>query len=144
LDPSFPADAGILKAGVRSCLWEPFRSRETFTGGVWLCAFSPRAFTPEHQEILSPIAALLGSAVEHWRIWDAERRRRERLEKLESLLGTLAESLDVREVFEKISQDVRPVLPHHLMTLTELDGRARTIRATAIAGEADIPAPTQA
>ena len=72
-------------------------------GGVWLSSYSAHAFTDEHQELLRPIAALLGSAVEHWRIWDAERRRRERLDQLEALLGTLAESLDVREVFPQLS-----------------------------------------
>ena len=141
LDTAFPADAAIVAAGVRSALWEPFRTRKTFTGGVWLSAFTARAFTGEHQEILRPIAALLGSAVEHWRIWDADRQRRERLDNLEALLGSLAESLDVRRIFAGIADAVRPVLPHHLMTLTELDGRARTIRVVAIAGEADIPAP---
>jgi transcriptional regulator with GAF, ATPase, and Fis domain len=142
LDPTFPVDAEILRAGVRSGLWEPFRTGDTFSGGVWLCAYEPHAFTDEHQQVLRPIAALLGSAVEHWRIWDAERRRRERLDKLEVLLGAFAESLDVREVFERISEAVQPVLHHHLLVLTELDDRAQTFRVVAYAGEADAPAPT--
>ena len=109
---------------MRSSLWEPFRIGGGFGGGVWLSSYQPHAFTAEHQEVLRPIAALLGSAVEHWRIWDAERRRRERLEQLEALLGTLAESLDVREVFARISEGVQPILPHDLLVLTELDLRA--------------------
>ena len=141
LDPAFPMDAKILKGGVRSALWEPFRPEESFSGGVWLSAYGPRTFTDEHQKILRPIATLLGSGVEHWRIWDAERRRRERLDQLEVLLGTLAESLDVREVFGRISEAVQPVLPHDLLVLTELDDRARSIRVVASAGQADIPPP---
>ncbi len=142
LDPAFPVDAEILKGGVQSALWEPFRTGASFSGGVWLSAYRPRAFTEEHQEVLGPIAALLGSAVEHWRIWDAEQRRRQRLDQLETLLATLAESLDVREVFERISEAVQPILPHHLLALTELDDRARTFRLVAYAGESDKPAPT--
>ena len=80
LDPSFPVDAEILAGGMRSSLWAPFHSSGSFTGGVWLSSEQPRAFSDEHQEALEPIAVLLGSAVEHWRIWDAERRRRERLD----------------------------------------------------------------
>src|SRR5439155_899655 len=76
LDPAFPGDAEILKAGVRSTLWEPFRTGGAFSGGVWLSSYRSHAFADEHQEMLRPIAALLGSAVEHWRIWDVERRRR--------------------------------------------------------------------
>ena len=138
LDPSFPCDRRLIDKGVRSTMWEPFRMGESFGGGVWVSSFSPHAFTAEHQEALRPIAALLGSAVEHWRIWDAEQRRRQRLDHLETLFATLAESLDVREVFERISHAVQPLLPHHLMSLTELDLRARTIRVVAFAGESEV------
>jgi Nif-specific regulatory protein len=141
LDPTFPVDAAILAGGVRSSLWEPFRTGVAFSGGVWLSSYRPRAFTAEHQELLRPIAALLGSAVEHWRIWDAERRRRERLDELEAILGTLAESLDVREVFQQVSDAVQAVLAHDLLVLTELDESARTFRVVAYAGRPDSPAP---
>lgn len=137
-DPSFPMDARALEGGVRSALWEPFRS-EALRGGVWLCSYRPHAYTDAHQEVLRPIAALLGSAVEHWRIWDVERRRLERLEQLETLLAPLAESLDVREVFTRISQAVQPVLPHHLLALTE--NYEGTLRVVAWAGESDGPDP---
>ena len=143
LDPAFPGDAEILKGGVRSTLWEPFRTGGSFHGGVWLSAYRPCAFTDEHQELLRSIAALLGSAVEHWKIWDAERRRRERLDQLEVALQTLSEALDVREVFERISDAVRHILPHHLLALSELDDRAQTVLVVAVAGESDAPAPTE-
>jgi len=143
LDPAFPGDAELLKAGVRSTLWESFRSNGPFTGGVWLSASRPYAFNDEHQEFLQSIAALLGSAVEHWKIWDAERRRRERLNQMEVALQTVSEALDVREVFERIGDAVRNVLPHHLLALSELDDRAATIRVVAVAGESDTPAPTE-
>jgi transcriptional regulator with GAF, ATPase, and Fis domain len=142
-DPTFPIDAKCLELGTRSGMWEPFRSTDSFRGGVWLNASWPNAFTDEHQEILRPIAALLGSAVEHWKIWDADRRRQERLERTETLLGTLAESLDVREVFQRLSAAMQAVLPHDVLTLTELDARAMTIRIVAFAGECDLPIRTE-
>jgi transcriptional regulator with GAF, ATPase, and Fis domain len=141
LDPAFPHDRKLIDKGVRSTMWEPFRMGESFGGGVWACSFTPYAFTAEHQQVLRPIAAVLGSAVEHWRIWDAERRRRLRLDQLESLLGTLAESLDVRAVFARLSQAVQALLPHHLMALTQLDLRGRTIRVVAGAGDHGIEQP---
>ncbi len=140
-DAHFPVDAKALQGGVRSGMWEPFRSRDTFRGGVWLSSYQPSAFTEEHQQVLQPIAALLGSAVEHWRIWDADRRRRERLDLLEVALRSLADTLDVTAVFETISEAVKPVLPHHLISLTELDEDTRTFRVVAYAGESDGPAP---
>ncbi|MBP7146383.1 MAG: sigma 54-interacting transcriptional regulator [Acidobacteria bacterium] len=138
LDRSFPGDADILDGGVRSGMWEPFRVSGPFTGGVFLSAKRPLAFAEEHQEILRPVAALLGSAVEHWRIWDAERRRRERLDRLEALRETLAGSLDARAVFPRIAAAMKPILPHDLMVLTELDIRTRTLRVVAAAGECNL------
>jgi transcriptional regulator with GAF, ATPase, and Fis domain len=143
LDPAFPKDATVLESGARSVMWEPFPSGEAFAGGVWVSAFRTHAFTDDDQRTLRPIAALLGSAVQHWTIWDAERRRRERLEQVEVLLGTLAESLDVREVFQGISDAIRPVLPHRLLTLSELDERKPAFRVIAFAGECDVPAPEE-
>jgi transcriptional regulator with GAF, ATPase, and Fis domain len=143
LDRNYPMDAMILEGGTRSSLWQPFFSGDVFTGGVWIDSNQKHAFEDKHQEVLRPIAALLGSAVEHWRIWDAERRRRERLDQLESALATSAESLDVREVFERLSSSIRTILPHDVLYLSRLDEHTRTIRILAVAGEADVPAPTQ-
>jgi len=141
LDRAYPGDAHILEEGVRSTLWEPFRTVDPFVGGVWLSASLPHAFTDEHQEILRPIAALLGAAVEHWRLWDAERRRQRRLERVEELLGTLAASLDVRDIFVRLSDETKPILPHDMMVLTELDTKAGTIQVAASAGVCDEAIP---
>jgi transcriptional regulator with GAF, ATPase, and Fis domain len=143
LDPSFPADQRILAAGVRSGLWEPFHTGERFGGGVIVSASTPNAFTSEHQEVLRPITALLGSAVEHWRIWDADRRRQERFDRVEALLGTLAGSLDVRVVFERLSAEMQTVLAHDFMTLTELDLQQGTLKVVTHAGDCDIEVPPE-
>ena len=146
LDPTFPLDAQVLAAGdVGSGMWAAFRRGDTFAGGVWLCSKQTHAFDDQHQEVLKPIAALLGSAVEHWRIWDADRRRQQRLDKVETLLGTLVESLslDVREVSQRLSQEMQPILPHDLMVLTELDVKAATIRIKAWGGACDPPMPDE-
>ena len=143
LNPQFPLDAIIIEAGVRSSMWEPFRLGDGFRGGVWVSSFAPDVFTDAHEELLRPIAALLGSAVEHWRIWDAERRRRERLDALEQQMVSFAESLDVREIFARVATSVQSVLPHDLLVLTELDTKRRTLKISAMAGKADIEVPDQ-
>ncbi len=141
LDPAFPADASILESGVRSCLWEPFRTGNAFLGGVWMASSTPFAFTEEHQEALAPIAALLGSAVQHWRIWDADRRRSERLDRLEPVFSLLADSLDIREVIGQVSAQVRSVLPHDVLILTQHEESGGGFRVIAHAGESDVPVP---
>jgi len=95
-DPSFFFDSKALEGGVRSAMWEPFRSTNTLRGGVWLASYVPHAFADEHQEVLrrSP------------RCWAPPSNTGgfghrapppDRLDRIEMLLSTLAESLDVRE-----------------------------------------------
>ena len=124
LDPSFPGDAGSSKGLLGRCCGS--RSAPETVVRRRRVAVRPRRrvrSTDEHQQMLRPIAALLGSAVEHWRIWDAERRRRQRLDRIEALLGTLAESLDVREIFERHLAGIQPILP------ASADGPHRARRA---------------
>jgi len=47
----------------------------------------------------------------------AERERRRRSEALEKLLPTLAEALDVREVFPQLSAVAQELIPHDLLEL---------------------------
>jgi transcriptional regulator with GAF, ATPase, and Fis domain len=143
LDPSFPVDAEILEAGVRSALWEPFRWGTSFAGGVWICSYEPRVFTDDHQEMFRPIAAVLGSAVEHWRIYEADRRSRERLDRLDEALEQLAPSLDVREVMQKVYETIQEILPHDLLALTELNDRSSSFRVITFAGSSDIAPPEE-
>ena len=141
LDPSYPMDAKVLAGGMGSGLWEPFGNGRSFAGGIWLCSYDTYTYTDDHQGILRPIAALIGSAVEHWRIWDKERRRQDRLNGVEALQRTLAGSLDVREVFQRLSDELQPILPHDMMVLTELDYRDQKLRVVAATGNVDIPIP---
>jgi transcriptional regulator with GAF, ATPase, and Fis domain len=143
LDPNFLMDAKGLIGGLRSCLWEPFRPGNTFVGGVWLCSNSKHAFTDQHQQLLRPIAALLGSAVEHWRIWDADRRARQRLDRLDEVLENLAASLDVGDVIQRTWEAIQPVLAHDLLVLAELDGSGN-FRVITFAGASDVEAPKEA
>jgi transcriptional regulator with GAF, ATPase, and Fis domain len=142
LDPSYPFDRMLIDKGVRSAMWESFRLGQTWSGGVWVCSFEPRAFSDQHEEVLRPIAALLGSAVEHWRIWVAERARQDRFDQLEALLGTLAESLDIRELFPRVAEAMKPILPHHVMILSEINMRQSSLRVVASAGQSDIEIPS--
>ena len=142
-DPTFPIDAKFLEWGLLSSIWEPILSTETLRGGVWLGSRQPHAFTHDHQNVMAPIAALLATAIEHWLIRDAERRRLERLEEVESLLGTITVSLDVRDVLEQLLTVAQRIVPHHLSGVSEIDDRARTGRVIASAGEPDLRAPTR-
>ena len=81
----------------------------------------PDAFTPEHESIVLALADLVAAALEHERMWNEEHRRRERGDALERLLPTLAKSMDVREIFQQISQVTQGVIPHDFVGLAFLN-----------------------
>ena len=72
-----------------------------------------------------------------------------RLEMLNGLLGTLTDVLEIREVFDQVSQLVQQVLPHDLMGVLEVSEGGARIRLRAGAGpgedtptfEAAVPEP---
>jgi len=62
-----------------------------------------------------------------------------RLEVLNGLLNTLTDVLDVREVFDQVSQVVQQVLPHDLMGVVEISREGDRIRLYAGAGSGTEP-----
>lgn len=65
-----------------------------------------------------------------------------RLEILNGLLNELTDVLDVREVFERVSNVVQRVLPHDLMGVVEISEDGDRIRLYAGAGAAQTQTPT--
>ena len=51
------------------------------------------------------------------------------------LLRTLAETLDVREVFARISEEARRIVPHDFMMLGLIQGNGESVRIIALSGE---------
>ena len=104
---------------------------------------SPRTFTDVHQRMLGPVAALVGSVVHNRWIWDSQRRRGERFNRLEQILGTLAEALDIRHVFGRLSDALQPVLPHRLVVLSERDRETGAVQVVAEAGTGSLEPPIE-
>ena len=53
---------------------------------------------------------------------------------LDGLLGTLTDVLDIREVFDRVSQLVQGVLPHDVLGVMEISEKGDRIRLLATAG----------
>jgi Nif-specific regulatory protein len=62
-------------------------------------------------------AGLLELTEERDRLWALEQERRRRLDKLELLIPAIAEALDVREVFPRLSALIQDVVPHVTVSL---------------------------
>jgi Nif-specific regulatory protein len=125
-----------LKKDAASLLICPMRQGTRVPGALWFTSSLPDAFTDAHRELLDAVADLLALAVHHEALRSTESDRRERIESLERLLQTMAESLDIRMVFNDVSEVVRGGLPHDALALTSWGEDGRTIRVYALAGAA--------
>jgi transcriptional regulator with GAF, ATPase, and Fis domain len=103
-------------------------------GAVWVSSSQDNAFSADHQALLDSVVDLLGVAFEHTAIVDRETLRRERIDSLRGLLHTMAESLDLRSVFNDVSDVVRGGLPHDMLVMTSWGSDAASFRIYALAG----------
>ncbi len=110
-------------------------------GVVWCTSNQPDVFTERHQVLFESVSDLLALALQHEALRTTESLRRERLESLERLLHTMAESLDIRHVFSEVSDVIRGGLPHELLALTSWAADGSSFRVYALSGaQIDDPA----
>ncbi len=133
-DAAFPRDRELRDSGVRAMLRTPLHAGARTMGYLSLLGLKPRAFRCEDLTLLTPIADIVAMAVAHARLGAAEKERRRRYESLQALFPVLARALDVREVFDAISEIVRPVVPHDRMALGLLNEARDAVRVYAVSG----------
>ncbi|MFI5197185.1 MAG: sigma 54-interacting transcriptional regulator [Thermoanaerobaculia bacterium] len=141
-DTSFPRDRSLVDAKIRSMLRVPLAGSSR-GGYLSLLSREPGAYTAEHEELFRPIADVVAMAVEHERLAADEKDRRRKYENLQALAPALAKALDVRDVFDNISEIARPVIPHDRMALGLLTEDRTAVRVYAVSGGGfpEIPEP---
>jgi transcriptional regulator with GAF, ATPase, and Fis domain len=131
-------DASAVAPGVEaseaSVLLFPLRQGPRVPGVLWLTSSVPNAFTAEHHALVETVADLVAIAVHQEGLRSTDVTRRERIESLDRLLQTMAESLDIRMVFTDVSAVVRGGLPHDVLALTSWAEDGRSFRVYAMAG----------
>jgi transcriptional regulator with GAF, ATPase, and Fis domain len=131
------ASSGLTDDAVgdaRSRLVCTVRQGQIVHGALWLTSSVPEAFTTTHQELADAVADLIVLAFQSATISGRETLRRERIESLRGLLHTMAESLDVRQVFGEVSDVVRAGLPHDVLAVTAWAADGNSLRLYALGG----------
>src|SRR5262245_14476636 len=143
LDPAFRWDRETIESGLRSIVRARLRIGDRDLGALHFASRQPAAFTEEHERIVRSLGGLVAAALEHERMWAEEHRRRQRGGAIECLLPTLAKSMDLREIFDQISQVAQDVIPHDLVGMAFLSEDGKTMPVYALSdGHADhLPAP---
>jgi transcriptional regulator with GAF, ATPase, and Fis domain len=122
-------------ADARSRIIATVRQDIRVHGAVWLTSRESHAFTELDQRLLDAVADLFALALQQDGIRTTEALRRERLDSLERLLHTMAESLDIRQIFAEVSDVVRGGLPHDVLVMTSWGEDGRSFRVYAMAGQ---------
>jgi transcriptional regulator with GAF, ATPase, and Fis domain len=134
LDTSFPRDRELGALGIGSMLRSLLQVGGKTIGYLSVLCFQKAAFRAGHEELLAAVADVVAMAVAHAQLAAGEKERRRRYEALKPLALTLAKALDVREVFDQISEIVKPVIPHDRMALGLLNDERDAVRVWAVSG----------
>jgi transcriptional regulator with GAF, ATPase, and Fis domain len=136
LDRSCAVDAELIDFGTASIARAPIPLADGASAGLLLLASrAGEPYRDTHGRLLEAAGELCAVAVAQERLTRAERERRRRHDALEALLPPLASALDVREVFEQLSQVARQVLPHELIALGLLAEDGRSVRIYGVSEE---------
>ena len=140
-------DSVGARLGQRSALRIAIRMQGRVHGVLAFGSFQPNQYCEADVPVARRIADYVMLALSHYQLADegkrveALRERAANLEMLDELLKTLADVLDIRDVFDRVSQIAAKVLPHDAIAVTELsEGRDR-VRWYASRGLGDLPVP---
>ena len=125
LDPDFRTSL-LVPTGVRSLLRVAIRVERRLVGLLDFGTFVPGFYKPEHALVAHRIADHVALALSHQRLSEESQRattlaeRTANLAVLDGLLKTLTGVLDIRQVFDRVSDIAQRVLPHDAVAIGEV------------------------
>jgi transcriptional regulator with GAF, ATPase, and Fis domain len=122
--PRLVHDLAAHPRGMQSGVRAPVRIGDETIGAIGFLSGAADAYTDGDLVVVQRLADFVAIALSHHRLMDelrqaaAERERAAALAASEDLLRTLSNTLDIREVFARVSDIVARVLPHDRLTMT--------------------------
>jgi transcriptional regulator with GAF, ATPase, and Fis domain len=134
-DPRFavlnPHERKLVETGIRSGLLVPMESGGHVIGALVATSLAAHAYDEQHLAVLRQVATLIGPFVQGVVLLQRERHRRRRLKALDGLTRALGASLNVRDVFARLADAVRPVLDFEFMGVALLAASGRDVEMLA-------------
>jgi len=101
----------IRTAGYRAMACLPIRLDAKSLGVLYVNYLEPHTFTPTEKNMLAIFANQIAIALENAKLLRAEQRRALELTVLSNLSRSLAETMDLTEMFRVVEREVRPNMP---------------------------------
>jgi signal transduction histidine kinase len=136
----------LREKGVRSLLGAPLLIEDRVIGIVHVGTLVPRRFDEADIELLQLVANRIAIAIEHARLYEAERDARIRLENVQAVTDAALEHLGLDELLSELMVRIREILATDTGAILLLDDRGRQLVARAAVGlegevERRIPVP---
>ncbi len=124
----------LREKGVKSLVGVPLIFANDVLGVLHVGTLTPRQFTKDEVGFLEVVADRVALAIEHARLFEAERRRRTRLEQVHSVLETTLASLGFDELVGELLVRLREVLQVDTAAVFMLDEETNELVARAAVG----------
>ena len=124
----------LRQKGIKSLAGVPLVFANDVLGVLHVGSLTFRKFTNEEVELLEIVADRVALAIEHARLFDAERRGRARLERVQSVMDTTLAKLGFDELVGELLVRIREVLEVDTAAILLLDESKNELVARAAVG----------
>ena len=124
----------LRQKGIKSLLGVPLIVEGNAIGVLHVGSLTTRRFHSAEINLLQRVGDRVALAIEHARLYDAERRMRARLERLQSVTDTALAHLDLEELLAELLTRIREILAVDTCAILLLDDERRELVARAAVG----------
>jgi signal transduction histidine kinase len=124
----------LREKGIKSMLGVPLVVEGEARGVLHVGSLVPRAFREEEVELLQLVADRAALAIEHARLFEAERAARQRIEHVQAVTDAALAHLDVNELLNVLLPRIRDILETDTCAVLLLDEHANELVARAALG----------
>jgi signal transduction histidine kinase len=124
----------LREKGVKSLLGVPLVIEGRVLGVLHVGTLTPRKFSRDDLELLQLVADRVSIAIDHARLFEAERKARVRLEQVQAVTDTALAYLELDELLWELLRRIRTILETDTAVILLLDEEGRDLVARAAVG----------
>ena len=129
----------LREKGIKSMLGVPMVAGGEVIGVLHVGSLTPRKFTEEEAELLRLAAERAAVGVEHARLFEAERRGRQRIEDIQAVTDAALAHLDIDELLDVLLPRIRQILAADTCAVLLLDeGQDELVARAAVGLEEEV------
>ena len=124
----------LRQKGIKSLLGVALVAREVVVGVLHVGSLVPREFRPDDVELLQLVADRAALAIEHARLYEAERAAKARLERLQAVTDVALAHLELDELLAELLPRITAILDADTCAILLLDEERNELVARAAVG----------